>query len=140
MGELGKRWIWSKTIVRNSQRTNKKENIRSSKNIGAEISYKTITLENIILCERTWHNSQVMNNFIYTNCPERMGPWTKKEIGGCHGLRKWEWGTLMIVTDSLLSGWHMHSGFRKCWLYNFVSVLNDIEIILSSKVIDFIEG
>lgn len=81
-----------------------------------------------------------MNNFVYTKCPERMDPWTRKEIGGCHGLRKWEWGTRMMVIDSLLSGWHMHSGFRKCWLYNFVSVLKYIEIIISSKVIDFIEG
>lgn len=69
-----------------------------------------------------------------------MDPWTRKEIGGCHELRKGEWEILMMVIDSLLSGWHTHSGFRKCWLYNFVSILKYIEIILSSKVIDFIEG
>lgn len=58
------------------------------------------TLENNILCERTRHNGQVMNEFIYTKGPEKIDPLRRKEISGCHRLRKGEWETLMMVIDS----------------------------------------
>lgn len=94
-GSEGRRWL--KCIVWYSRRTNKKENLRSSKNIGTEMGDKMMTLENIILCERTRHNGQVINDFIYTKCPGKRDPRRKKRKmvvatgWGKGNGRHWRW-------------------------------------------------